>query len=221
MENNENDTKLDNTLSAIDEAVNAAKSRKSAKSAKKAKPSVSEDAGEVVEAKVKVARVKLSPEEREAKAAAVSDEKAIAKEAKRVAREAKREAKRADKAPAHMAKVLRAASKLPVLDENAATIFNEITSSFTRAQVAAMAEHLVHFNRVMATTGALGVKLEAGTSVTVIGGDSRYVGMEGVITKAQRIRCYVEIAGFKKPVYLFSSDVSVNAVAAQATGTQG
>jgi hypothetical protein len=59
-------------------------------------------------------------------------------------------------------------------------------------------------------------KVEAGNTVTIISGDARYVGKTGTVSKAQRIRCYVEIPGVSKPVYLFTSDVEVMAAAEQA-----
>jgi hypothetical protein len=46
------------------------------------------------------------------------------------------------------------------------------------------------------------------------------VGQTGTVSKAQRIRCYVEIPGVNKPVYLFTSDVETISEIV-ATGTNG
>ena len=85
-----------------------------------------------------------------------------------------------------------------------------------------LALHLQHFNRVKATERALGQRVVQGTSVRIVAGDPRFIGLSGTVVKAQRIRCYVEVPGIKKPVYLFTSDVEVQSTSAQAsTGTDG
>ena len=99
--------------------------------------------------------------------------------------------------------------------------FNEVTTNFSAEQITALALHLQHFNRVKATERALNQKIEAGMSVRIIGGDPKYIGMTGTVSKAQRIRCYVEVPGIKKPVYLFTSDVEPSREAPAATGTDG
>lgn len=196
-------TKLNDKLSGVDAAIAAAKSRRSKRAS---------DAGETNRAPAEKAerkpRTKLTDEQKAERTAAKDAEKAQ----KKAAREARKAAKAAEKAaarkPAHMAKVQRAADRLPSLSERAGSIYNEITANLSRDQVAALALHLTHFNRVMATTNALAVKIEAGMQVTIVGGDPRFVGKTGTVEKAQRIRCYVNVEGFKKPVYLFTSDVS-------------
>jgi len=62
---------------------------------------------------------------------------------------------------------------------------------------------------VQATQRALSQKVAAGDEVRILGGDPRYVGMTGTVSKAQRIRCYVTVGGVNKPIYLFTSDVQV------------
>lgn len=125
------------------------------------------------------------------------------------ARDAKRAERDASKVPAHMAKVTKAAAKLPALNDEAQLMFNDITSNFARDQINAIALHLAHFNRVKATERALNQKLEAGMNVRIVSGDPKFVGLEGTVSKAQRIRAYVNVEGSKKPIYVFTSDVEV------------
>lgn len=190
-----------NTVTEIDEAIKQAKSGSS-------KPKADKAEGK---------RPRLSAEEKAAREQVRETERAE----KRRLRDEARVAKQAEKAkatkPAHMSKVDKAASRLPSLVGTAQEIFDDITSNLGRDQVAALAQHLVHFNRVKATERALDQKVATGDSVRIIGGDSRFVGRTGTVTKAQRIRCYVEVEGAKKPVYLFTSDVEVIAQAAQAS----
>ena len=127
-----------------------------------------------------------------------------------------RDAKKAEKAEAaknkgtpHMSKVLKAAEKLPALTVDANAIFTDVTTNFTRAQVAALAEHLMHFNRVQATNRALDKKIAVGDRVTIIGGPAKYLGKTGTISKSQRIRCYVTLDDSDKEAYCFTSDVEL------------
>lgn len=198
---------LNTKLSAIDKALAAAKARKAAKE------SMTQDgpaASVVVDDATKAA----------AKAAKIADREAK-KQAAAAAREARRAAKAAQpKGPAHMKKLDRAASRLPQLSESSQNLFNEITTNYSRDQITAISLHLQHFNRVKATERALGQKIVTGQEVRIIGGDPKFVGMTGTVNKAQRIRCYVTVPGFKRDVYCFTSDVEV-VVAEAKTGTHG
>ena len=207
---------LNTKLSAIDRALAAAQARKAAKesngdSAPASKPS---------SPKVKIAKDDVA----KATAKSLQNEARQARQAQiKADREARKAAKAAEKAngkPAHMKKIDRAASKLPALNDQMQVTFNEVTTNFSAEQITALALHLQHFNRVKATERALGQKVEAGLQVRIIGGDPKFIGMTGTVAKAQRIRCFVEVPGIKKPVYLFTSDVEVMASEA-ATGTDG
>lgn len=169
---------IDEKLSSIDATINAAKARRKNRS---------ED-GEPVK------RVRKTPEERELLARQ--------KEEIRVAKKAARDAKNVGKV-VHMAKVEKAKSKLPLLDDAAESFLSEAVSNLSQEQIDALAQHLLHFNRTMATQRSLETKIVEGMTVIVKSG--RYVGQTGVVSKAQRIRCYVDIAG--KELYLFCSDV--------------
>lgn len=196
---------LNTKLSAIDKALAAAKARKASKES-----SSSSDDGEV----------------KVTKSAPDKAEKIAAREAKRAQMAKEREERRAAKAeqnkgPAHMKKIDRAASRLPVLSDSAQLLFNEATTNFSAEQITAISLHLQHFNRVKATERALSQKVEVGQTVRIIGGDPKFVGMTGTVSKAQRIRCYVTVPGTKRDVYCFTSDVEPQAAAQASTGTEG
>lgn len=165
-------------------------------------------------------RPRLTDEEKAARETAKAAERAEKKAAREQARAAKRAERESAKQPAHMRKVQKAAERLGTLDEQMQLLFNEATANFTAAQVAQLAAHLNHFNRVKATERALTQTIEAGQQVRIVGGDHpQYIGKTGTVTKAQRIRCYVEVEGAKKPVYLFTSNVEpIAAAAAVAAG---
>lgn len=222
MSDTETTTKAVDT-STIDAAIAAAQARKAAKAAagntggavKGAKPPK-----EKVEKPVKDKAA--ADAERAAKQAEILKEREARKAAKAAERSAKLAEKLAARGPAHMSKVQRAAEKLPELTEVAQGVFNDATTNLTGPQLAALASHLAHFNRVRATERALGTKIEAGVKVTIVGGDPRFVGKTGVVAKAQRIRCYVDVPGVNKQVYLFTSDVeALVEEASAATGTEG
>lgn len=195
----------------IDRAIKRAEARKNAKVANAEAPASTPKAPGVP-------RARLSAEEKQARQSARDAEQATKRAARTSARETKRAERDANKQAPHLAKVAKAASKLPTLDERAQLAFNEATLGLSRDMVSALALHLQHFNRARATERALTQKLTVGDSVRIVGGDSRYVGQTGTVTKAQRIRCYVSVAGAKKDIYLFSSDVEVVSTKA-ATGT--
>lgn len=154
-------------------------------------------------------RPRLSDEEKAARASAKETALAEKKAARAVAREAKKAERSASKSPAHMAKVSKAAEKLSTMSEAAQLIFNDATANLSAANVANLAAHLQHFNRVKATERALNQNIEVGQTVTIVGGDPRFIGQTGTITKSQRIRCYCEVTGARKPIYLYTSDVEL------------
>lgn len=211
--------------STIDAAIAAAQARKAAK-----KAAGNTDATEVVNGakppKEKVEKpVKdktVADAERAAKQAELLKEREARKAAKALERGAKLAEKLAARGPAHMSKVQRAAEKLPELNDLAQGVFNDATTNLTGPMLASLAAHLAHFNRVRATERALGTKIAAGVKVTIVGGDPRFVGKTGTVAKAQRIRCYVDVPGVNKQVYLFTSDVeALVEETSEATGTEG
>ena len=213
---------MSDNISAIDKAIQAAQARKAAKSGDtnvtseaSATPKAPK-APKTPKAPSEPKRPRLSDEEKTARTAARDAERATNKATRDVARAAKQAAKQADRKAPHMSKVEKAASKLPTLSEQAQLTVNDITANFSASVVSAIAAHLGHFNRVKATERALGQTIATGDTVKIVSGDSRFVGQTGEVFKAQRIRCYVTVAGAKKPVYLFTSDVELVSAAAVA-----
>lgn len=204
-------------ISAIDQAINAAKARKAAKSGDSAEGSTATPkapkAPKEPKPKAEPKRPRLSDEEKAARTAGRDADRANRKVERDLARSAKKAAKAADAKTPHMSKVDKAAAKLPALGLAAEEAFNDISVNYSADQIAALAAHLTHFNRVQATSRALTQKISTGDTVRIVGGDPRFMGMTGTVAKAQRIRCYVEVEGAKKPVYLFTSDVEFIAAA--------
>lgn len=202
-------------ISAIDKAIAAAQARKAAKAAGGMVSTNDIGNFELPMAKSKVTKErapKVTAEQRAAKNAereVARNQRKAERDAQRTARKAEKEATRGGKTP-HMSKVEKAAAGLPALDSSIELTFNEITANFTAAQISALAAHLQHFNRVKATERALNRTLQAGDTVRIVSGAAKFIGMVGTVSKAQRIRCYVEVPGVRKPIYLFTSDVELS-----------
>ena len=215
------DTKTTDTTSKIDDAIKAAKARQATKAAANGEaPATSDGTSAAPAAKP----VKATDEQKAAQKAAKDAERAAAKvirDVERAEKKAAKEAAKATKTP-HMSKVDKAAEKLPSLSKAAQSAFDDLTTNLTATDISGLAAHLTHFNRVKATGRALDAKLNVGDTVRIVSGDSRYLGAEGTVVKAQRIRCYVSVEGASKDVYLYNSDVElVRAVVPAATGTEG
>lgn len=214
-------------MSKIDAAIAAAKARKAARGEPEglvvmAKPAKVPKEPKTPKEPKEPKKVKPPKEEREAKVAELERLRAERKAAKEVERQVLAEAKAAAKKPAHVAKLDRAAAKLPKMSATAEEIFGDVTVNLSREQIDALAQHLMHWNRVKATVAASTAKIEVGQEVRIVSGDKRYLGFTGTVAKAQRIRCYVDIPELEKTVYLFTSDVEVlEAEETQATGTEG
>jgi len=161
-------------------------------------------------------RARLTPEERAARDLKRDAERSAAKAERDRARDERRAAREAQRAQPHLAKVQKAEARLPKLTERAAAVFRDITVNLTGAEASSLALHLNHHNRASATQRAVGLKLEEGMQVRITGGDPRFIGQEGTVVRAQRIRCYVEVPGTKKPVYLLISEVERTGAAAPA-----
>lgn len=194
----------------LDAAISAARKRKAERAGSPAPK------GRGSSAEKPVAKVRLSPEERAAREAKREAERTASKAERDRTRAEKKANREQSKAKPHLAKVLKAAARLPKLGDRAQVLFNEITVNLPAAEAASLALHLNHFNRANATQRAIGQKLDAGMSVRIVGGDPRFIGMTGTVAKAQRIRCYIDVVGAKKPVYLFTSEVEVLAQAQSA-----
>jgi hypothetical protein len=216
-----NDSNLNNKLSAIDKALAAAKARKAMKTGDDSETQPSAPSAQMKQKAEKT--LKPTSEEKTAVRSAKDadrENRRLQRAKERDERRATRLAEKGNKGPAHMKKVANAAAKLPILVDQATFAVNEITTNFSRDQIAAIALHLQHFNRVKATERALGQQVSLGQEVRIIGGDPRFIGKVGTTSLVRRIRCFVDIPGVKKPVYLFTSDVEIVEPAAK-TGTAG
>ena len=210
---------MSDSTNKIDQAIAAAKARKAKKEGKA--PPVSDSSPTFVTAtEVRPGR---KPSASASETAAKLKERENERNARKAERDAARAVKKAERESAlaartpHMGKVEKAAAKLPSLGDVAQGFMNEITANCSAADVAALAAHLQHFNRVSATSRALSQKLEVGMTVRIISGDARYLGRVGVLDRVQRIRCFVTLEGVNKDVYLFTSDVEPCEMVAEET----
>jgi hypothetical protein len=195
-------------VSAIDKAIASAKNRKATREGAPAgATAAAPKAAKAAKAPSAPKRPRLTDEQKNAREATKAADRAEKKAARDLVRAAKKAEKNASKSPAHMKKVAKAAERLGTLSERAQLLLNEATANLTAAELSTLALHIAHFNRVKSTERALDQSIEAGMSVSIVGGDPRFVGQTGTVTKSQRIRCYVSVAGAKKPIYCFTSDV--------------
>ena len=221
MDNTMQNDSLDNKLSAIDRALAAAAARKAAKAA-----AHSEASGAlIVDSETSAEKHAKQKPTKDASAKAARDaEREAAREIRKSEREARRATKvttAAERKPVHMKKVQNAAARLPELNDSMQLAFNEITTNFSASQITAIALHLQHFNRAKATERATNQAVTAGMQVQIIGGDPKFIGRIGTVELARRIRCFVNVPGINKPVYLFTSDVEVIEEAAVSTVAVG
>lgn len=220
-----NEKKSGTNVSAIDAAIEEAKKRKS----NRAEGEGSTASGKAVKDATKKEKAEMSPEDKLAKeqeqaAAKVAKDaeraqRKLASQAKRDAdkvvrdqaramKKAAKDAERAIKKP-HTSKLDKARSKLPVLSSRASNAMS-FTIELDSSELLAVSQHLEFEARARQTAAALSTKsLEAGQVVRITGGkDTRVIGRLATLAKVQRIRCYADVPGFKKPVYLFTSDVT-------------
>jgi hypothetical protein len=192
-------------INAIDLAIAAAKIRMAAQKSAEVVVEVDDvdtdtDETSVVEAPVKTKRVKLTDEERAAKQEQIKKD---------------REERKAQKAVS-TTKIDKAASKLPVLEDDVKVQLDNLVAGLSTAQISVLVSHLQHHVRansiVSASTSE--VELKVGATVKILQGDPRYVdqrliGAVGTVSESRRIRCFVKVEGQTKPVYLFKTDVEL------------
>lgn len=162
---------------------------------------------EVQAQKGKGGRSKLTPEERERRAneaKAASEQKKLDRANKKLLKQKEREEKRK---PAHMAKVQRAAERLPQLSSAAQEAVTGLFNAFPAEEITGIVAHTAHKLRVAATLTAQVVTLAEGMLVRIKDPASKFFGKLGRVSKAQRIRCYVRPLTSAKDIYLFTSNV--------------
>jgi len=197
-------------VSAIDRALAAAKARKALQDGVSDSEPMQRKA-EKSEPKPDAATKAAAKVEKEAQKAAKKAER----DAARAARKAAKAEEKRDKKPAHMKKVERALSKLPGLNEPTQLIFNEATCNLSSQQLDALAQHILHHNRQMATVNAMKSEmLRIGDTVRITSGDPKFVGMVGTVVKSRQLRAKVQVPGMDKLIYIFTGQAEPVAVEA-------
>lgn len=193
----------DESITAIDKAVQAQQARK----AGKAGGTAAEGAASATEADKKK-RTVLTPQERLDRAAQLEKDRADRAQKRRDDSQTKKDAAQATRGTPHMSKVEKAGKGLAPMDGDTQALFDEIKGGLGGAQIDVLIAHLAFHSRSEATKGSLTVKLEEGMNVRITSGPAKLIGKEGTVTKAQRIHCFVDFGG-TKPAYLFNYNVEV------------
>lgn len=186
-------------------------------------------AGAVVEAGEKNASAEQARQAaRDARAAARKlrqDQRAAdqaTRQARRDERKAATAAKQAAKAAAKAAKSATKSKKIMVLSD-AATAAMDSLASMNLVDLMALNAALTRVckERSVSEATAAGDKPEPGDEVEIIAGD--HVGKTGVVTRAQRVRCFVKLNdvtgtnGVAKEAYLYITQVKVTTPAPKAS----
>lgn len=201
-------------LSAIDRALELAKQRAALAAASRAgleeatpKVKTEETFAKSQKDRANKELTELQRAAAKAKMDAERSERRAAAEAKRAAAKEARATKQTSHGPVHMKKVDKAASRLPALSAEAQAKLTELRAELSNVEMTALALHMQHHVRVAATSAAHGRKFTNGQRVRIVGGDPRFIGQVGIIDQARNIRCFVNVEGAKKPVYVFTSDI--------------
>lgn len=208
----------DQSISSIDAALNASAKRQAAK-----KAGAAPAPGEAAPAAAAPKRVIKTPEQRIEEAKKREDERAQRKTDRQAKRDEARAAKPAA-APAHMKKVEKAAAALPALSADAQTFFEEAKAALSSNDLIALSAHIQLHCRASATVESSGRKLTEGQAVKITTTDvaayAKFIGKEGTVAKANRVRCYIAVPGVEKLVYLHISDVTPVQEAAEAAPSE-
>jgi len=208
----------DQSIGAIDQALAASAKRQAAKK-NGAAPATSEAAPAAAPK-----RVIKTPEQRIEEAKKREEERAQRKTDRQAKRDEARAAKPAA-APAHMKKVEKAAAALPALSEDAKAFFEEAKAALSSNDLIALSAHIQLHCRASATVESSGRKLTVGQAVKITTTDvaayAKFIGKEGTVAKANRVRCYIAVPGFEKLVYLHISDVTPCEAPAQESAPEG
>lgn len=157
---------------------------------------------------IDAAKAKKEQERKDAKAKK-DEERAAAKKLRDEHRVAKKANKPVREKPAHMAKVDSFRATLPPASKDVNAIL-ESAKSLSTGDLNILTAYIGCEARSRQTAGATTAKLNVGDRVRIVSGrETRFIGKEGVITKCQRIRTFVNVPGFTKPIYLYNSDVEV------------
>lgn len=205
-------------ISAIDRALAAAKARKAAKE------EFSDADADAAPMLRKAEKSMIKPDAAEKAAVkALKDAQKANKKAERDAERARRKMEKstvqAVKKTSHMKKVERALSKLPSLNEATQLIFNEATCNISGQQLDALAQNILHHNRMMATVNAMKSNmLRIGDMVRITGGEPKFIGMVGTVAKSRQLRAKIQVEGVEKLVYIFTGQAELLELSASAVG---
>lgn len=130
-----------------------------------------------------------------------------AKAEKAKVRAEKKAEREANKPLKHQAKLDRARAQLPELEPVAQEMFDLLVRDYTADHLETLSAHLSFHVRQLQTRTAVDSTLAVGQTVRIKSGNQRHLGKVGVVTRAQRIRCYVSVPNVEKEIYLFTSDV--------------
>lgn len=160
------------------------------------------------QAAIDAAKAKKEQERKDARAKK-EQERADAKKKRDEERAAKKAARPVREKPAHMAKVDSFRNSLPT-PSAAVTAILESAKSLSTSDLNILAAYVGCEARARQTVGATTAKLNVGDKVRIVSGQAtKFIGKEGVITRCQRIRTFVQVPGFEREVYLYNSDVEV------------
>ena len=135
------DKKTTGTLDVtqIDKAIAQAKNRKATRGQGQGIPAEKSQPPKAAKEGPGTKRPRLTDEEKAAREQTKATERADKKATRDTARAAKKAEKDANKSPAHMKKVLKAAERLGTLDQAAQLLYNEAIGSLTAAELAKLA----------------------------------------------------------------------------------
>jgi hypothetical protein len=192
-----------NKISAIDRALAAAKARKAANKAQGGEDSPKEAGPTPDKAAAKAAREAERAQKAELRAAE-AQKRAEDRAARKAAKAA---ASGAERPTAHMKKVERARSKCLPLGSEAERVYGDVTANLSAGQITALAQHLLVHVRATQTLRALkATQAPVGSVVRITGGDPRYIGAVGTVVHSQKLRTAVQIAGVRRPVYIYTGE---------------
>ena len=195
-------TRLDRDLAAARKKVEAKRAGGSSPAATK-NAAAKDDEPDVPRSQRKP---RLSDDERAERDRKLSEERAQRKTEKAAERQRKREEKAALRQTPHLSKVRKAQEQLPELTKEARGMYETLVAGLPPSDINALGLHLQHFYRHHVTEAASKRELALGQKVRLLGGGAKYVGKVGVVTRLQRIRCYVKVEGIGTPAYVFTSE---------------
>jgi hypothetical protein len=149
----------------------------------------------------------------ETKAESEAPAPAEAKKGKEKAPKKEREKKAPkEKVDAHLAKVEAYGKGLPTPSAAVVELL-ELARALSTGDMNVLATHIAFDARkratIIASSNAKACPIKEGDRVKIIAasGNPRFIGQVGTVTRANRIRIFVQLATVKHPVYLFSSEV--------------